>query len=185
MKIGKTLYVWRREDLRKWLAKNHSKEKEIWLIFYKKASGKPRISYDDAVEEALCFGWIDSIVKSVDSESFAQRLTPRRPRSNLSQLNIERIRKLIATKQMTDAGLTALQGIYDHASYNFEIPKDILRALMKDEQIFSNFQKFPKSYQRIRIGFIEGARDRPDEFKKRLNYFLKMTSQNKRFGTEV
>lgn len=113
MQIGKTLYVWRREDWRQWLSINHYREKEIWLIFYKKASNNPRISYDDAVEEALCFGWIDSIVKGVDSESFAQRFTPRKPKSNLSQLNIVRIKKLIKNRKMTKTGLSALQGIYE------------------------------------------------------------------------
>lgn len=185
MQIGKTLYVHKRGDFRKWFIKNHEKEKEIWLIFYKKASRKPRISYDDAVEEALCFGWIDSIVKSVDSESFAQRFTPRRPKSNLSMLNIERIRKLIKNKQMTRSGLSALVGIYDQKNDNFEIPKDILKALKKDRETWVNFQNLPQSYQRIRIGFVEGARGRPVEFKRRLTYFLKMTSQNKRFGTQV
>jgi len=108
MQIGKTLYVWERSDWRKWLSANYNKEKEIWLIFYKKASGKPRISYDDSVEEALCFGWIDSTVKSIDSESFAQRFTPRNPKSSISETNKERVRRLIQQKKMTKAGLDAI-----------------------------------------------------------------------------
>ena len=78
MDIGKTLYVTDRKQWRSWLAKNHTKAKEIWLIYYRKSSGKKRIPYNDAVEEALCYGWIDSIMKSIDEKSFAQRFSPRK-----------------------------------------------------------------------------------------------------------
>ncbi|VVB83023.1 Uncharacterised protein [uncultured archaeon] len=109
MEIGKTLYVANRKEWRDWLKKNHDKEKEIWLIYYKKISKKPRIPYDDAVEEALCFGWIDSILKSIDEEKYAQRFTPRRLKSNLSELNRKRIVNLIANKKMTSHGLKAVE----------------------------------------------------------------------------
>lgn len=82
------------------MIKNHAREKCIWLIYYRKSSGKQRIPYDDAVEEALCFGWIDSIVKRIDDEKFAQRYTPRRPDSVLSQPNKERFRKMITEKNL-------------------------------------------------------------------------------------
>ncbi|MBI4097898.1 MAG: hypothetical protein HY426_02555 [Candidatus Levybacteria bacterium] len=88
----KTLYVRNRKQWRTWLEKNHDKEKEIWLVYYKKSSGKPSISYNDAVEEALCFGWIDSIEKSLDSDRFAGRYTPRKPKSNWSLSNRARAR---------------------------------------------------------------------------------------------
>jgi uncharacterized protein YdeI (YjbR/CyaY-like superfamily) len=88
MEITRTLYVTKRDDWRKWLKQNYLKEREIWLIYYKKSSGKPRISYDDAVEEALCFGWIDSTAKSIDNEKFAQRFSPRRSNSILCRYHI-------------------------------------------------------------------------------------------------
>ena len=91
MEIGTTLYVTKRADWRTWLSKHHNTARDIWLIFYKKSSGKPRISYDDAVLEALAYGWIDSIVKRVDEDSFVQRFSPRKPTSVLSQMNKERI----------------------------------------------------------------------------------------------
>jgi uncharacterized protein YdeI (YjbR/CyaY-like superfamily) len=94
MQITKTFYAKNRKEWRKWLEKNHGKETEIWLIYYRKSTGKPRISYNDAVEEALCFGWIDSIEKGLDEERFAQRFTPRKPKSNWSALNIERMKIL-------------------------------------------------------------------------------------------
>ena len=95
-----TFYTASRREWRRWLSRNHRTASEIWLVFYRKDSGKPRISYNDAVEEALCYGWIDSIVRKVDDESFAQRFSPRRPRSALSQMNRERTDKLIAQKKM-------------------------------------------------------------------------------------
>ena len=184
MELGKTLYVTDRRQWRSWLTKNHNKEKEIWLIYYTKSSGKKRIPYNDAVEEALCYGWIDSTQKGIDKEKFAQRFSPRRPNSLLSQMNKERIHRLIEQKKMTAKGLNAVKHVFDHSSKDSKciIRADILRSLKKDEKTWENFQRFPESYKRIRIGWIEGARTRPELFKKRLDYFLKMTAKNKRFG---
>ncbi len=192
MEITKTLYVTERKDWRAWLKKHHASEKEIWLVYYTKQSGKPRIPYNDSVEEALCFGWIDSIVKKMDANSFAQRFSPRRKGSQLSPMNQERIRRLIKQKKMTPAGLAAVKDSLKPSTKETKtnprlkarlvIAPDIRQALKADEGTWKNFQKFPASYKRIRIGWIEGARKRPEEFRKRLAYFLKMTAQNKRFG---
>jgi len=182
VQITETLYVWKRGDWRRWLSKNHKTKREIWLIFYKKASNKPRISYDDAVEEALCFGWIDSTVKKVDEESFAQRFTPRNPKSGLSETNKERMRRLIKQKKMTKAGLLAVAAVFNHKTDDYALPQDILEELKKDPIVWRNFQNFPAHYQKIRIGFIEGARNRPEMFRRRLSYFIKMTKLNKKFG---
>src|SRR5512135_236356 len=100
MNLGKTLYVTTRNKWRRWLAKNHDKELEIWLVYYRKDTGKPRISYDDAVLEALAYGWIDSTIKKLDDERFAQRFSPRRSTSVLSQMNKERVRELIKNGKM-------------------------------------------------------------------------------------
>ena len=96
MEITDTLRVDHRAAWRAWLKKNYKTKKEIWLIYYRKSSGKPRIPYNDAVEEALCFGWIDSNVKTLDEERFAQRFSPRKPKAAYSPANRERLRKLIA-----------------------------------------------------------------------------------------
>lgn len=178
MELGKLLYVKDAGEWRKWLFKNHKREKEIWLVFWKKSSGRERVSYNDAVDEALCFGWIDSTVKSVGKDSFAQRFTPRRPKSLVSELNKERIRRLIKFGKMMDEGLSAL-GNWD---VKFEIPEDILKELKKDKETWKNFKNFPDSYKSIRIAFIDGARKRPEEFERRLNNFLKMTKMGKTFG---
>lgn len=95
MQITKTLEVKTREEWRRWLEKNYQKEKEIWFVFFKKSSGKKSITYNEAVEEALCFGWIDSMEKSIDEEKYALRFTPRNPKTPYSQTNIERLKRLI------------------------------------------------------------------------------------------
>lgn len=179
MNVTKTLYVTSREDWRKWLQKNYKAEKEIWLVYYRKQTGKPRIPYNDAVDEALCFGWIDSIVKNLDQERFAQRFSPRNPKSAYSQTNKERLRKLVEQGKVTKEVLATLGDI---SAGKFEIPRDILHALKANKQAWANFQKYSASYQRIRIAFIDGARHRPEEFDKRLKHFIKMTEKNKQFG---
>ena len=181
MEITKTLYVENRAEWRNWFAKNGAVEAEIWLIYPRKTSGRTRIPYSDAVEEALCFGWIDGIEKPLDSQNSAQRFTPRRAKSNWSQLNKERARRLIAAGKMTQVGI-AVMGDLDS---EFQIAPDILQALQADATTYAHFQNFPDYYQRIRIGFIEEARKQPDVFQKRLANFLKKTAQNKRFGTLV
>jgi len=187
MNIGATLYVFRRKDWRSWLAKHHDTEQEIWLIYKKKSSGKPRIPYDAAVEEALCYGWIDSILKPIDSEQYAQRFSRRRAGSKLSPLNKERIRRLIKTGKMTRAGLASIAHAFvEHKTRKqekFILPSDIRAALKKDSIVWKNYTAFPESYRRIRIGWIDGSRKRQEVFDARLRYFVRMTAQNKRFGS--
>ena len=108
MEIGETLYVTASDDFRKWLEQNHRSRKEIWLIRYKKATKKPSIDFVAAVEEAICFGWIDNIEKSVDAERYATRFSPRRPKSNWTETNKDRARKMIAEARMTPAGRLTL-----------------------------------------------------------------------------
>ncbi len=111
MNIGKTLYVKNRAEWRRWLAKHHKTAKEIWLIYYKKATGKPTIPYDHAVEEALCYGWIDGMDKGMDAERYAQRFSPRKPGSTLARSNQTRIARLKRQHKMTKAGLAALVNV--------------------------------------------------------------------------
>ncbi len=187
MEIGTTLYVKDRRQWRSWLARHHRTAPEIWLIYYKKHSGKPRIPYSDAVEEALCYGWIDSITKPVDEDRWTQRFSPRRPSSRLSEMNRERVRRLIAARRMTKAGLERIAHVFDHTrdtkrNLKWRIPPDILTAIKRDRTAWKHFEKFPESYKRIRIGWIDAARRRPEILRQRLRHFLKMTAQNKRFG---
>jgi uncharacterized protein YdeI (YjbR/CyaY-like superfamily) len=179
VKVGKTLYAKNRKEWRRWLAQHHKSANEIWLIYYKKASGKPRIPYNDAVEEALCYGWIDSTLKPIDSHKYAQRYSPRKKTSRLSDMNRERVRRLIKSGRMTKAGVAAIEHTGKGAA---NLPADILDRMKKDPTAWKNFQRFPASYKRIRIGWIAAARHRREVFEQRLGYFLKMTKQNKRFG---
>ncbi len=179
MDITQTLYITRRKDWHDWLKKNHKTEKEIWLVYPKKGTGKPRIEYNDAVEEALCFGWIDSIIKTLDAESTVQRFSPRKPKAKYSQANIERLRALVAEKKVIKEVAKTLG---DGLNQEFIIPSDILSAIQENKNAWKHFQAFSDSYIRIRIAFIDGARKRPMEFQKRLRHFLEMTEKNKLFG---
>jgi uncharacterized protein YdeI (YjbR/CyaY-like superfamily) len=184
MEIGETFYVTNRKQWRKWLAKNHAKANEIWLIYYNKASGKLRIPYNDAVEEALCYGWIDSIIKKMDDERFVQRFSPRRPTSVLSEMNRERIYRMIKENKMTPFGLKAISHVFnENEKHEFKIPSDILKELKKNKQAWKNFKKFSEHYKNIRIAYIERLRERdPEMFKKTLQHFIKKTEKNKKFG---
>jgi uncharacterized protein YdeI (YjbR/CyaY-like superfamily) len=177
--IGKTFYPLSRKDWRRWLEQHHDSEPEIWLVSHSIGSGKASLPYNEAVEEALCFGWIDSTNKKIDAESRAQRFTPRRKGSPWSEMNKTRVRRLHEQGLMTPAGLAA--GV-DFLDETYDVPEDILEAIKADTETWKHFQKFSDSYVRIRTGWIEGARNRPDVFETRLRYFLKMTKQGKRFG---
>jgi uncharacterized protein YdeI (YjbR/CyaY-like superfamily) len=184
MELEKTLYVTDRRDWRSWLSKNHDKEKEVWLVYYRKSTGKPRISYNDAVEEALCYGWIDSIQRGIDEQRFAQRFSPRKPNSVLSEPNRQRIRKLIKEGLMTDAGLEAVRNFFNPSKEDkFIIAPDILKPLKANIIAWKNFQNFPESYQRVRVAFIESRRRHGKElFDKSLAHLIKKTEKNKKFG---
>jgi uncharacterized protein YdeI (YjbR/CyaY-like superfamily) len=108
LKIGESLSLTNGQQFREWHVENHQIKKEIWLVIYKKSSGKPTISYDEAVEEALCFGWVDSTVKSIDAEKYAQRFTPRRRVSNWTEANKAKARRLVQGGKMTEAGKAVL-----------------------------------------------------------------------------
>ena len=108
MEIGETIYVTTRAELRKWFEANHESKKEIWLIKYKKATKKPSINYVEAVEEGICFGWIDGLEKGMDAERYALRFSPRRPKSNWTETNKDRARKMISEGRMTPAGRATL-----------------------------------------------------------------------------
>ena len=191
MEIGETLYLVKREDWRSWLQKNHAKARDIWLIFYNKKSGRARLPYDQAVEEALCFGWIDSIVKKNDADSSVQRFSPRRKSSQFSELNKVRVKKMIDQGKMTEAGMLSIShhlhldnGVVVEQK-PFKMPEDIMNILKKDPVVWQHFCGFPEHYRQVRIAYIENARVRPEEYTRRLNHFIRKTRQNKQFGSKV
>ena len=191
MDITETIHITTREEWKLWLEENHSTKKEIWMVYYRSHTGKPRISYNDAVEVAICYGWIDSTIKVMDEERTAQRYSPRRKNSILSEINKERVKRLILSGEMTEAGMKALEPHISSINENlhtdfthkkFTIPKDIIAELKRDPEVWKNFEGFPAYYQIIRTSWINEARIRPDLFRKRLDYFIKMTKKNKMYG---
>ena len=163
----KTLHLTDRAEWRGWLEEHHNKEREIWLVYYKKHTCEPRIPYDDAVEEAICFGWIDSIIKRIDENTYCQKFTPRRKNSKWSEKNIERAKKMIEKGKMTRTGLE----LYELTKKNpslilrtgktptfIEIPDDLKEKLHGSGDAFRNFISFPKSYRVMCIRWINDAK---------------------------
>lgn len=177
MKVTETFKPNNRQDWRNWLTLNHAIAGEIWLLFDDRADVQT-ISYLDAVEEALCFGWIDGIQKRHHASERAQRFTPRRKKSNWTELNKERARRLIRLGFMTEAGMATLPDLQAQPS----VPVDIIQALQAEPDAWVHFQTFPDLYRRVRIGYIVEARNKPDEFARRLNSFVKRTAANQLFG---
>jgi uncharacterized protein YdeI (YjbR/CyaY-like superfamily) len=186
MEITEVFYPKTRQEWREWLRTNHTKKTEIWLQTFNKASGKPTISYHDIVEECLCFGWIDGAVKKYDEESKVQRITPRRKKSFLSELNRQRIWKLQEQKLMTPAGIAAVDGQIGSPEDPLKIPDWILEQLKADPQVWENFNAFTHLYKRLKIAWIAEIKgsNRQAEAQKRLDYLIKMTKQGKRYGSE-
>jgi uncharacterized protein YdeI (YjbR/CyaY-like superfamily) len=175
----KKIYVINRNDWRKWLGKNFDKERGIWLVYPKKSSGKKRIIYNDAVEEALCFGWIDSTVKSLDKDHSLQRFSPRNSKSNYSQQNKERMKWLLEHNLLHPSQTEKAKEI---VAENFIFPKDIMDTIKKDKIAWKNYKPFSDTYKRIRIAYIDNARKYPEEFQKRLKNFINKTRENKQIG---
>ncbi len=171
-----TFYTSHREKWRAWLSANFDKEKEVWFVFPMKAAGEEALSYNDAVEEALCFGWIDGVIKHIDPTHRAQRFTPRRPASPYSRPNIERLIWLEEQKLIHPSIRERVLSIIK-APYLF--PEDIIAAIKRDEKAWEHYNSFAPSYKRIRVAYIDAARKRPEEFQKRLDSFIKKTRENK------
>lgn len=166
-----------REDWRAYLETHFEKEVEVWFTFPNVKSGETGVSYNDAVEEALCFGWIDGQAGTLDELHQLRRFTPRRKGSPYSQPNIERLILLDKQNKIHPSVRPGIESVI-HAEFIF--PSDILEALQRDPIAWKNYQAFSDSYKRIRIAYIDSARDRKEEFEKRLANFLKKTHDNKR-----
>ena len=165
-----------RGEWRNWLENNFDTKQEVWLVYAKKSTGKQRVQYNDAVEEALCFGWIDSTNKTLDNDHTIQRFTPRKPKSSYSQPNIERLKRLAENNLIHSSILKTVDEII---SQEFVFPQDILDEIKRDKTVWNNYIKFSESYKRIRVAYIDSARKRPEEFTKRLTNFIQKTRENK------
>jgi uncharacterized protein YdeI (YjbR/CyaY-like superfamily) len=180
----KTIQVHDSRDWHSWLEKKHNKEDGVWLVFLRKGSVEPSISYDDALDEALAFGWIDSLIKKVDERRFARKFTPRRPFSIWSKLNIARVEKLIREGRMTKGGLAAFQKRTPEISLlerinaeGIRIPRDFRDALRKNKVAWRNFDRFSPCYRKRYLIWISGARA-PETRAKRIAEAVELVSRN-------
>lgn len=180
-----------RDHWRAWLTENHATAEFLWLLFHKKHTGKGGLTYDEAVEEALCFGWIDGILKRIDDEKHMNRFCPRRKNSVWSERNKERVRRMIEAGRMTEAGLTKIHeaqenGQWDKAAEREDVtvvPAELTEALAKDEQARLNFETLVPCYRRQFIYWVSTAK-RDETRRKRVAEAVRMIRQNKRLGME-
>jgi len=181
-----------RQSWRKWLEKNHADAPGIWLIYYKKETGKRLISYNEAVEEALCFGWIDSSPRKLDEERAMLKFTPRKPKSGWSELNKKRIEQLIKEGLMTKAGLLKIDQAKQNRSWdtltnsdqhanNNTLPADLEKALKKNKKAFENFNAFTHSYRKRVFFWIDSAK-KEETRKARIEHAILMAAANKKPG---
>jgi uncharacterized protein YdeI (YjbR/CyaY-like superfamily) len=186
----KKLYIKNRNEWRKWLQKYHGKVNELWLIFYKKKTGKPTIDYESAVEEALCFGWIDSIVKKIDEEKYLRKFTPRKNNSVWSGPNKKRVKKLIKEGRMTEFGLEKINAakksgwwnkIIEKPKISYDAPKDFIVALNKNKKAKSNFDKFSYSDKKRYYMWINIAKKKETK-QRRIKESIELLNKNKELG---
>ena len=170
-----TKYFTDRLHWRNWLEVNFDKKEEIWIEYPKKATRKLRILYNDAVEEALCFGWIDSTVKSLDENTIIQRFCKRRKKSTFSQANKERMKYLFKKGLIHHSVVDRIKPVIEE---EFIFPEDITKRIEANNKAWTHYQQFSSSYKRIRIAYIDAARKRPEEFEKRINHFIQKTAKN-------
>ncbi|MBU2511566.1 YdeI/OmpD-associated family protein [bacterium] len=179
----------KRQDWRLWLIKNHDKTEEIWLIFHKKHTGVPSITYDDAVEEALCFGWIDSLKKKVDENRYKQKFTPRRKNSKWSEINKRRVEKLIPQDLMATAGLKAvhqakLDGNWDlipTSRQTIIMPEELEEALAQNKRALLFFESLAPSYKKHFAGWVDTAK-KPETRQRRIKECIELLEKGEKLG---
>ena len=183
---SKPLFFKSPDDYRRWLEKNHESAKELWIGFYKKATGRPSLTWQQVVDESLCFGWIDGIRKSIDDESFKQRVTPRRATSIWSQINIRRVGELTAEGRMHKAGLTAFEKRDRTKVYSYE---NMTRGLgpaeealfKKNKKAWEFFQSQPPGYRRLAGWYVTSAK-KDETRQRRLESLMRDSAAGRRLG---
>lgn len=190
--MAKELYISTRDEWREWLSGNHDSEKEVWLIYYRKQTGRPSISYDDSVEEALCFGWVDSIIRKIDDEKFARKFSRRTPKSRWSEANKKRVEKMVREGKMTEIGLAKIREAKacgkwfetpTSARYRKKlvIPPYLTDALTANKQALDNFNKLAESYKRNFVTWIDSAK-KEETRRKRLAEAIGLLERNQKLG---
>lgn len=188
-----TFYASNREEWRSWLEQNHASQSEIWLIFYKKHTGQPTVSYDEAVEEALCFGWIDSILRRIDDEKHMQKFSPRKDSSNWSEINKRRVWKLHKEGKMTEAGLSKVTFPLDDSlekepekkpQKELVIPDHIRKVLEADPAAWENFNLLAPSHKRQYVGWIMDAKKEETQL-RRAGQAVELLRENKKLSEKL
>lgn len=181
-------YFKSQKEFEKWLGKNYNKEEAIWLRFYKKNSGVKSINYAEALDVALCYGWIDGLVNKFDNDSYLQRFTPRRPKSLWSKKNIANVERLIATGRMKSPGLQEIEkakadgrweAAYDSPA-NMEIPDDLKKFLDKNKKIKTFFESLNKTNRYAIVWRLQTAK-KPETRKKRMKIIIEMLKKEEKF----
>jgi uncharacterized protein YdeI (YjbR/CyaY-like superfamily) len=186
---GTLLSFTTREDWRAWLEANRATADEAWLIHYKKHTGRPGLSYEEAVEEALCFGWIDGVLKPIDKETFGLRYSPRKKGSVWSQINKRRVARLIKQGKMTEAGLTKIEeakanGEWRKATQREDttnIPADLKKALKANPQTWYNFENLAPTHKKQFIYWITSAKTDKTR-QRRIQETSRLVAENKNLG---
>jgi uncharacterized protein YdeI (YjbR/CyaY-like superfamily) len=173
-------------DFRAWLEENHDRASELWVGFHKKGSGRPSITWPESVDEALCFGWIDGVRKSLGADSYMIRFTPRKPRSTWSAVNIRRAQELVAEGRMRPAGLKAFEARSDDRSaiYSYEqrhaakLDPEQEREFRANEKAWEYFQSRPPSYRKTAIWWVVSAK-REETRRRRLRTLVDDSAQGR------
>ncbi|WPP52938.1 YdeI/OmpD-associated family protein [Catalinimonas niigatensis] len=180
----KTFHASTRQAWRQWLEENHATEKSVWLIIYKKESGVPSVYYPEAVEEALCFGWIDSKANKRDAQSYYLYFAQRKPKSKWSKVNKVKVEKLLQQGLMAPAGLETIELAQRNGSWTaldevekLMVPDDLQLAFDKNKMAYENWQKFPPSTRRGILEWILNAK-RPETRQKRIEETLAQAARN-------
>jgi uncharacterized protein YdeI (YjbR/CyaY-like superfamily) len=179
MKITKSYTPSSLSDWRNWLAQNHDREQEVWLVYLKARQGKTNIDYESSVEEALCFGWIDSIIQKIDEEKYARKFNPRRMDSQWSETNKRRVVKVIREGRMTGAGMAKVTFDVNEVDTNkpkpkrleVQMPEKIEHALKSRPGLWKAFQNISPSYRRNYILWLTDAK-KPETFERRLQIMI-------------
>jgi|TARA_B100000315_G_C14524723_1_gene563265 uncharacterized protein YdeI (YjbR/CyaY-like superfamily) len=186
----KKIYMSSRREWREWLSKNHDRQSQgLWLLFYKKSADKPTIEYDESVEEALCFGWIDSIIKKIDNERYCRKFTPRKPNSKWSSSNIKRAEKLIEEGRMSESGLERVRdakrsGLWEadtRPNISFDMPLEFSKAMQCRKKAKTFFDSLAPTYQKQYIGWIANAK-RQETRMKRINESMELLERGVKLG---
>jgi uncharacterized protein YdeI (YjbR/CyaY-like superfamily) len=181
----KLVHVSTRDQWRRWLIKNHEKENAgIWLAFYRKQTGRPSLDYEEAVEEALCFGWIDSLIKRIDDNKYCRKFTPRKDKSRWSSTNRRRVEKIIKEGRMTEFGLAKVEAAKRSANWqsdprpmlNMHVPQELSEALARNPKAKDFFEKLPPSHRKHFIAWVVTAK-RPETRARRVRQSLALLAR--------